>query len=124
MRRQIRISFMKVNTMQTKISRRALVKGAIVAGAAIPALGLMDAAVAAPGNLDVNDPQAKALGYIEDTTKVDAKANPTHKPDQHCANCAQYTGKAADARGGCNIFAGRLVTKNGWCKVWVKKPGT
>lgn len=111
--------------MQTKISRRSLVKVAIAAGAAIPAMGLMNTAVAAPAvALDLNDPQAKALGYVEDTTKVDGKANPTHKPDQKCVNCAQYQGKAGDARGGCNIFAGKSVTANGWCKVWAKKPGT
>ena len=50
--------------MQTKISRRSLVKVAIAAGAAIPAMGLMNTAVAAPAvALDLNDPQAKALGY-------------------------------------------------------------
>jgi len=111
--------------MQTKISRRALVKVAIAAGAAIPAMGLMNTAVAAPATaLDPKDPQAKALGYVEDTNTVDGKANPTHKPDQKCVNCAQYQGKAGDAHGGCNIFAGKSVAANGWCKVWAKKPGT
>ena len=120
----IRLSLTKVITMQTKISRRSLVKVAIAAGAAIPALGLMETALAAPAAaLDPNDAQAKALGYIEDTTKVDGKANPTHKPDQKCANCAQFQGKASDAHGGCNIFAGKSVAGNGWCKVWAKKPG-
>ena len=111
--------------MQTKISRRTLVKGAIAAGAIIPAMGLVDtAAAAALPPLSDADPQAKALGYVADTTKVDAKANPTHKPEQKCGNCAQFQGKAADASGGCNIFAGKSVNANGWCKVWAKKPGT
>mgnify|MGYP000883691674 CR=1 FL=1 len=110
--------------MHDKISRRTLVKTAIAAGAFIPALGLVEnAAAAAPAAaLDPNDPQAKALGYVADTTKVDAKANPTHKPEQKCDNCAQFQGKAGDAHAGCNIFAGKSVAGNGWCKVWAKKP--
>jgi len=23
----------------------------------------------------------------------------------------------------CNIFPGKLVSANGWCSAWVKKPG-
>jgi hypothetical protein len=73
--------------------------------------------------LDPSDPTAKALGYVNDSTKVDAATNPTHKPDQKCGTCAQFQGKPGDARGGCNIFAGHSVSSGGWCKVWAKKPG-
>lgn len=112
--------------MQTKISRRTLVKSAIAAGAFIPALGFIDTAAAAAAlpALDPGEPTAKALGYVNDSGAVDAKVNPTHKPEQKCVNCAQFQGKAGDARGGCNIFAGKSVTAGGWCKVWAKKPGT
>ena len=84
-------------------------------------------AEAAAGPVDPNEPQAKSLGYVKDSTKVDAKANPNFKPGQHCANCLQVPkGKeGAPGAGGqvpCNIFAGRLVEANGWCKVWVKRP--
>jgi len=111
--------------MQKKISRRTVVKSAIAAGAFIPALGYFDAAVAAAAlpALSPADPTAKALGYVDDSSKVDAAANPTHKPEQKCSNCAQYQGKAGDARAGCNIFAGKSVSGAGWCKVWAKKPG-
>jgi hypothetical protein len=34
----------------------------------------------------------------------------------------QYKGKPGDARGGCNLFAGKSVNSKGWCKVWAKKP--
>ena len=82
------------------------------------------AAAAAPAKaLDVNNPQAKALGYILDTTKVDAKANPMHKADQHCGNCLHYQGKATDPVAPCAIFQGQTVVNKGWCKVWAKKPG-
>ena len=66
----------------------------------------------------------KTLGYEPDTTKVDAKANPTHKVTQKCANCVQFQGKPADKQGACNLFPGKDVLGNGWCKVWAQKPGT
>jgi hypothetical protein len=104
-----------------KLPRRALLKGALAGLAAIPVVAAVTRAEAAAPALDANDPQAKALGYVVDTTKVDAKSNPTHKPEQKCANCVQYQGKAADAQAPCTIFAGKLVNGNGWCKVYAKK---
>ena len=99
--------------MQSKISRRAMVKGGLIAGAFIPAMGLI-------GNSSTA--AAQALGFVTDHTKVDAKANATYKADQDCGNCAQFQGKAGDATAGCNIFAGKSVPAAGWCKVWAKKP--
>jgi hypothetical protein len=107
-----------------KLPRRTILKGALTGLAAIPVVALVGRAdAAAPAvKLDPNDPQAKALGYVTDTTKVDAKTNPTHKPEQKCANCVQYQGKATDAVAPCTIFAGKQVDANAWCKVWAKKP--
>src|ERR1700733_715674 len=87
-------------TMQGKISRRTIVKSGLIAGAFIPAMGLMSNTAAAAGlpPLDPKDPTAQALGYTSDATK-------------------------GDASGGCNIFAGKSVTAGGWCKVWAQKPG-
>ena len=73
--------------------------------------------------LTVDDPAAKALLYVEDTTKVDKK-NPLaarHTPAQKCDNCAQIQGKAGDEYRPCGIFPGKLVHANGWCSVWAKK---
>ena len=110
--------------MQNKLTRRAIVKGGLIAGALIPTLGLVangaNAAELPP--LDPNDPTAKALGFVTDARKVDAAANATFKPEQKCATCAQYQGKPADKIGGCNIFAGKSVPAGGWCKVWAAKP--
>jgi hypothetical protein len=110
--------------MQNKISRRAMVKSGLIAGAFIPAMGLMvdSAAAAALPALDPADPTAQALGYTTDASKVDAKQNATYKPNQKCSTCAQFQGKAGDASGGCNIFAGKSVVAGGWCKVWAAKP--
>jgi len=108
-----------------KITRRSIVKGGLIAGALVPAFGLVGnapAAAALPA-LDPNDPTAKALGFVTDATKVVASANPTYKPTQKCSTCAQYQGKATDATAGCNIFAGHSVPAAGWCKVWAQKPG-
>jgi hypothetical protein len=109
--------------MQTKYSRRTIVKKGLIAGALLPAASLvgLESHAAGPPLLDPNDPTAKALGFINDASKVDTSANPTYKPAQKCATCAQYQGKASDASGACNIFAGKSVPAGGWCKVWVPK---
>ncbi len=107
--------------MKETLSRRMLVSGAFYAAALIPALGMIGPAEAAASlpPLDPNDPMAKNFSYATNSAKVDAAANPTHKADQTCASCAQFVA----ATSGCNIFPGKSVQKNGWCKAWVKKPG-
>ena len=110
--------------MSIKYSRRAIIKSGLVAGSLVPmfALTQRDARAAALTPLDPNDPTAKSLGFVVDSSKVDAHANPTYKPTQKCATCAQFQGKPTDAAGGCNIFAGHSVPQSGWCKVWAQKP--
>jgi High potential iron-sulfur protein len=100
-------------TMQRIFSRRALIDGALKAFPVLIALdlGIQTASAATLPPLDPSDPTAKALGYVNDSTK----------PDQKCATCAQFTGQATDSRGGCNIFAGKSVAAGGWCSVWAKK---
>ena len=111
--------------MQRPISRRTLVNYALVTAAFLPALriGTEAAAAEALTPLDPSDPAAKSLGYLGDSSKVDASANPTYKPDQTCSSCAQFQGKPGEHQGGCNIFPGKSVATGGWCKVWAKKPG-
>jgi len=107
------------------IARRTILKGALLGAAVVPVtalLGRSAAAAAAAGKVDPNEPQAKSLGYVEDAATVDAKANPNFKAGQMCSNCLQATGKAGDAAVPCNIFAQRLVSAKGWCKVYVKRP--
>jgi High potential iron-sulfur protein len=109
--------------MQRKISRRSIVKGGLIAGAMLPMAGLIsrNAAAAALPPLDPGDPTAKALGFVNDASKVDAKAYPTFKPGQKCGTCAQYQGKTGDATAACTIFAGKSVPQGGWCQVWAQK---
>lgn len=96
---------------------------------AAPAAAAKPAAPAAAGGalpmLNPTEPAAKALGYVEDAKKVDAKANPTYKPEQRCSNCLQWADKNRKAASSkCNLFPGKMVKNEGWCKVWVKAPGT
>jgi len=107
-----------------KFPRRTLLKGALLGVAAVPVSALLSrTADAAGAAVDPNEPQAKALGYILDASKVDAKANPNFKPGQNCANCLQApTAKPGMTEVPCNIFGGRPVAAKGWCKVWVKRP--
>lgn len=112
--------------MSKSLPRRTVLKAALMGGAALPLMARLTEAEAAAALplIDVNDPVAKSLGYIADSSKVDAKANPTHKPNQKCTTCIQYQGKAADKQAGCNLFPGKAVAGAGWCKVWAQKPGT
>jgi hypothetical protein len=110
--------------MPSKISRRALVQSGLIAGSFIPVLGLLAHSASAAGlpPVDTNDPTAKALGFVTDSTKVDATKYAAHKATQKCGNCAQFQGKAGDATGGCNIFTGHSVPQGGWCSAYVPKP--
>jgi hypothetical protein len=106
------------------MTRRSIVKSALMAGALIPAYNLLGrrADAAALPALDPSDPTAKSLGFVTDATKVSAAANPTYKPGQKCSSCAQFQGKAADASAPCTIFTGHSVPAGGWCKVYAPKP--
>ena len=100
----------------TTSNRRVFIMS-LVAGSSV----LAATTVRAQAVLAETDAQAVALGYRADTTKVDAKKFPKHEASQNCANCSLYQGKAGDATGGCPLFAGKVVAKNGWCSAWVKK---
>ena len=109
--------------MNKKLTRRSIVKSSLMAGALVPALGLLGTTARAAGlpPLDPSDPTATSLGFVTDATKVSAAANPTYKAGQKCGVCSQFQGKAGDASGGCTIFAGKSVPAGGWCKVWSQK---
>lgn len=109
--------------MSESFSRRDALKGlALVVGAAGAMSRISESrADAAPVHLTPTDPVAQSLGYHEDAKTVTAKDFPTYQPGQMCSTCLQLQGNAGDPWRPCNIFAGKLVNANGWCKVWVKK---
>ena len=71
--------------------------------------------------VDEKEPQAVALGYVDDAAKAAVRKQPKYAPGQACASCALYQGKPADATGPCALFGGRLVASKGWCTAWAKK---
>jgi High potential iron-sulfur protein len=79
-----------------------------------PTLSFAQGGAAAP-HLAESDPTAKALGYVEDASKVDKSKFPAFKPGAHCATCNFFQGKAADAYAPCQIFPGKAVAAKGWC---------
>ena len=68
-----------------------------------------------------SDPQAIALGYKTDASKVDKAKYPKYAAGQDCGNCQLFQGKPAEALGPCPLFQGKLVAAKGWCSAWVKK---
>lgn len=80
-------------------------------------------APAASGSLplvDEKEPQAVALSYVNDTTKIDKTKFPKYEAGQQCSNCSLYQGAAA-AQGPCPLFPGKHVASKAWCSAWVKK---
>lgn len=100
-----------------RVSRRRFLVQAAVAATALPLLGALVPASAAPlPRLPLSNPQAKALGYVEDASKAN---NPAHKAGSACLNCQFFT----QATGACALFAGFSVAPKGWCTAWAKKAG-
>lgn len=97
-------------------NRRVFICQVVTASSAVLATQAM-----AQAKVDEKDAQATALGYMHDTTKVDAKKYPKHTAAQKCANCQLYAGKPTDAWAGCPLFAGKQVAANGWCSAYAKK---
>lgn len=71
--------------------------------------------------LDEKDPQAVALGYVQDTARADKAKFSAYVAGSQCSGCSLYQGKAGEAAGGCTLFPGKKVTAQGWCSAWVKK---
>ncbi len=109
-----------------KLSRRDVLRGTVpvVLGSALYASTASAQQPAALTKLDEKEPVAAALGYVADAKKVDPAKNPTFKAGQNCANCLQLQGKAGEKWRPCSIFPKKLVDADGWCRVWVKKPGS
>ena len=68
--------------------------------------------------LDVKDPAAAALGYVENASRVDAKKFPSYVKGSQCENCLQLQGSAGSAYRPCSLFPGKLVAVSGWCSGW------
>ena len=111
------------------LNRRSFLQiaSASAVGLAISAPALHAATAAAPAapatlpKLELTNPTAKALGYVEDSTKVDKVKYPKHTPAQICGNCALIQGDPKNVRNPCVLFPGRSVASKGWCASYAKK---
>ena len=93
-------------------SRRRFLK--LTAGGVVGfGLGGISLNAMAAEHVDPEDPQAKALQYVHKSAK----------DGQQCAGCALAQASAGDAWRPCGIFPGKLVSSEGWCAAWAKKPG-
>lgn len=104
-------------SIQSKTTRRVFMIQNAVASAAV----LIAVDANAQAMVSEADPQAAALGYVADTTKVNKTKFPKHAATQACSNCVLYQGAAGAAAGGCGIFPGKQVAAKGWCSAYNKK---
>jgi High potential iron-sulfur protein len=108
--------FLHIGYMSTpSLSRRSLLKTLTAAAAVLP---VCRAPGAEQKRLDVHDPQAAALGYVENADDVDPKKFPRFVKGSTCENCLQLQGKPGNNYRPCNLFSGKLVSVSGWCSGW------
>jgi High potential iron-sulfur protein len=100
------------------ISRRTLVRTLALGTAAAAVLPQRSLRGAEPAKLDVSDPAAVALGYVENASQVDRTKYPRYVPGSNCDNCLQLQGKPGNNYRPCNLFSGKLVAVGGWCSGW------
>ena len=72
--------------------------------------------------LTAEDPVARALAFYPNTRDVpsDHPLAASHNSNQQCANCLHQRGPAGNGGLRCPTFPGKLVSENGWCRLWVK----
>jgi hypothetical protein len=101
-----------------KLTRRVMVqKLGWVAGVSA-AYAWRPSSSAEPDRLDVKDPAAIALGYVENVSQVDVKKFPQFVQGSNCENCLLLQGSAGNNYRPCSLFPGKLVSVSGWCKGW------
>lgn len=100
---------------KTTDQRRRRFLGMAAAAPAVLVSGVPRAG-AAESRLDPSSEQAKAMKYVHDASNAPADMR---QEGATCANCIQWTG--GDAQwGGCKIFPGKNVNRDGWCTAWVQ----
>jgi hypothetical protein len=103
------------------VSRRVFAKKLAIAAGTAALLPIREPRAAAPSqppHLDVKDPAAVALGYVEDAGKVNTKKYPGYAKGSTCENCSKLQGTAGAAYRPCDLFPGKVVSVAGWCSGW------
>nr|WP_023842669.1 high-potential iron-sulfur protein [Burkholderia sp. M701]BAO19127.1 high potential iron-sulfur protein [Burkholderia sp. M701] len=102
-----------------KTSRRHfLLLSAGVGSSLVLSRGASAAAPAPANTVNESDPQAQAVGYVADASKVDKAKFPNFAAGQACASCSLFQGKASDTYGGCTLFGDKQVASRGWCSAY------
>jgi hypothetical protein len=100
------------------VTRREVIKNLSLAAGLSAALPRHQAQSGEPARLDVKDPAAIAVGYVENAGQVDAKKYSAYVKGSTCENCLQLQGSAGDNYRPCGLFPGKLVSVSGWCTAW------
>lgn len=107
-------------------SRRQFLRTAAIAAVAAPIAFKLIARPAAAAStkppLPLDNPQAMALGYIEDATKVDKAKHANFKEGSDCNNCQFHQGETGEWVD-CMLFPANAVAGAGWCVSWAAKAG-
>jgi hypothetical protein len=99
-----------VNTLENP--RRRVLLRKIALAASVSAFAGAEARAADLPLIAENDPEAKAVKYVEDTARA------REGMGNRCDTCSLYQGKDGATQGGCQIFKGKLVKAAGWCASW------
>jgi DNA-directed RNA polymerase subunit H (RpoH/RPB5) len=99
-----------LNAPESESRRRLLKKLALAASVSTLASAQLRAADLPL--IDVNDPAAKAVKYVEDTKTV------KESQGNRCDTCSLYAGKDGTTQGPCQILPGKAVKAAGWCTAW------
>jgi High potential iron-sulfur protein len=100
------------------VTRRKVIKSLSLAAGLSVGLAWRPTFSAEAARLDVKDPAAAALGYVENVAHLDTKKYPEFVPGSTCENCLQLQGTAGNNYRPCGLFPGKLVSVSGWCKSW------
>jgi High potential iron-sulfur protein len=100
------------------VTRRALVKTLSMAAVASALLPPRQSQAAEPPHLDVKDPAAVKLGYVENASRIDLKKYPAYVKESNCENCLLLQGASGAHYRPCTLFPGKLVSVSGWCSGW------
>jgi hypothetical protein len=100
------------------LSRRVLLKNLALGAGLAAILPSRQSYAAEPPHLDVKDPAAMALGYVENASQTDVKKYPSYVNGSTCENCLLLQGNPGESYRPCNLFPGKLVAAAGWCSGW------
>ena len=104
--------------MTTSPTRRIFLLRAAACGGALAGA----AGAGAATHVEETDENAVALGYRQDSAKVDGAKYPRHDPKQHCVDCAFWQGAASDPWAGCAMLlccpAAPRVPRTWWASWW------